>query len=73
MVGAGASVGGASDSDDCEDAEVGDRAAEGFGRGEVLVGPLFTKLAISSGVLAGVTLSMNWKDGRRRTVVLWSE
>lgn len=42
-------------------------------RGEVLVGPALTKSRMSSGVFAGVTLSMNWKEGRRRTVVLWSE
>lgn len=43
------------------------------GSGEVLVGALFTKSVISSGVFAGVTLSMNWNAGRSRTVVLWSE
>jgi hypothetical protein len=41
-------------------------------RGDVLVGPLSTKFLIRSGVLAGVTLSMNWNEGRRRTVVLSS-
>ena len=41
--------------------------------GDVLVGPLSTKLRIRSGVFAGVTLSINWNAGRRRTVVLWSE
>lgn len=42
-------------------------------RGEVVVGPVLTNLLINSGVFAGVTLSINWKDGRSRTVVLWSE
>ena len=42
-------------------------------RGVVFVGPVFMKFVIRSGVLEGVTLSMNWKAGRRRTVVLWSE
>ena len=42
-------------------------------RGEVFVGPALTKSRISSGVFAGVTLSMNWKEGSSSTVVLWSE
>lgn len=50
-----------------------DEDGEESGSGEVLVGPRFTKLVMSSGVFWGVTLSMNWKEGRRSTVVLWSE
>lgn len=42
-------------------------------RGDMFVGPLFTKSLIRSGVFAGVTFSMIWKEGRRRTDVLWSE
>lgn len=42
-------------------------------RGVVFVGPVLMNWVIRVGVLAGVTLSMNWKAGRRRTVVLWSE
>jgi hypothetical protein len=41
--------------------------------GALLVGPVFTKDVMSSGVLAGVTLSMNCQAGRRRTMELWSE
>jgi hypothetical protein len=56
-----------------EDSAERPSGAEVLGSGEVFVGDLFTKSVISSGVFAGVTLSMNWKAGRRRTVVLWSE
>jgi hypothetical protein len=53
--------------------EVWVAAALVFGYGELLVGPGFMKCVMSSGVLAGVTLSMNCQAGRRRTEVLWSE
>lgn len=46
---------------------------EDFERGVVVVGPALTNLLINSGVFSGVTLSINWKAGRSRTVVLWSE
>jgi hypothetical protein len=64
-----------------EDSEVGsvggreefvDVGIEEPERGEVLVGPVLIKLVMRSGVFAGVTLSMNWKEGKSRTVVLWS-
>jgi hypothetical protein len=42
-------------------------------RGLLFVGPVFMKLVMSSGVLVGVTLSMNCQAGRRRTEVLSSE
>ena len=42
-------------------------------RGDMFVGPLSTKSRMRSGVFSGVTLSMNWKEGRRSTVVLLSE
>lgn len=58
--------------DDPEDGSE-DSAARSPDSGEVLVGALSIKSVMSSGVFAGVTLSMNWKAGRRRTVVLWSE
>jgi hypothetical protein len=41
--------------------------------GELFVGPGLTKEVMSSGVFAGVTLSMNCQAGRRRTMVEWSE
>lgn len=41
--------------------------------GELLVGPGFTYLVMSSGVFAGVTLSMNCQAGRSRTMEEWSE
>ena len=39
----------------------------------MLVGLLSTKSLMRSGVFVGVTLSMNWNEGRRSTVVLLSE
>jgi hypothetical protein len=41
--------------------------------GVVFVGLWFTKLVMSSGVFAGVTLSMNCHDGSSKTIELWSE
>jgi hypothetical protein len=49
---------------------------EGVGRGRMgalFVGPGFMKFVMSSGVLAGVTLSMNCQAGSRRTMELSSE
>lgn len=41
--------------------------------GVVFVGLAFTKVVMSSGVFAGVTLSMNCHEGRSSTMVLSSE
>jgi hypothetical protein len=72
---AGVPVGGGEVEGDSEPVGEGDFADapagwELSGNGEVFVGPVFTKSRISSGVFAGVTLSMNWNDGKRSTVVL---
>jgi len=56
-----------------EDSAEGASGPNAPGSGEVLVGALFTKSVIRSGVFSGVTLSINWNAGRSRTVVLWSE
>jgi hypothetical protein len=41
--------------------------------GVSLVGPGSTNVDISSGIFAGVTLSMNCHDGSSSTIELWSE
>lgn len=49
---------------------------EGAGRvriGVLFVGPGLIKVVMSSGVFAGVTLSMNCQDGSSKTMELWSE
>jgi hypothetical protein len=42
-------------------------------RGELFVGLLFTNSVMSSGVFAGVTLSMNCQEGNSNTIELVSE
>jgi hypothetical protein len=41
--------------------------------GVLLVGPGLTNSVMSSGMFAGVTLSMNCHDGSSSTIELWSE
>jgi hypothetical protein len=42
-------------------------------KGVSFVGPGLTKVVISSGIFAGVTLSINCHDGSSSTIELWSE
>lgn len=42
-------------------------------RGVLLVGPGLTYSVMSSGMFAGVTLSMNCHEGSSNTIELWSE
>lgn len=46
---------------------------DGLFKGDMFVGPLSTYSLMRSGVFAGVTLSMNWNEGRSSTEVLLSE
>jgi hypothetical protein len=48
-------------------------AGAAVGRGELFVGLLFTNSVMSSGVFAGVTLSMNCHEGSSSTMELVSE
>jgi hypothetical protein len=62
-----------SEEDSSSDAEGGIVEDARKRNGVSLVGPGLTKPVISSGMFAGVTLSMNCHDGRRSTMELWSE